>query len=131
MSASKKFGGVKKAPQRKKQRKVPKRVEARKLFLKFRVRPLVRMPKSVMFAKLRRFVEVGIAPKDLEVAYMSYDHTVGKKFAPGERIQGHDHDELRKFYGVMLALQPQDIEVNARRGKYVKNPGSVRFERPE
>lgn len=115
------------------QKKVPaiSKAQPRKLFLKFRVRPLVRMPKSVMFAKLRHFVKSGEAPHDLEVAYMSYDHQVGRKFQPGQRLTADEQEELEKFYDVLLSMNQEDFSFQGRRGKYTKNPGAVRFERPE
>jgi hypothetical protein len=114
-----------------KQRKAASKIEPRKLFLKFRVKPLVRMPKSVMFGKLRHFVKTGEAPDDLEVAYMSYDHKVGRKFQPGERLMADEQEELEKFYDVLLSMNQEDFNFEGRRGKFTKNPGPVRFERPE
>lgn len=102
----------------------------RRLFLKFRVKPRVAMPKSVMLDKLRHFVKTGVMPKDLIVAYMSYDHKVGREFRPGERIQADEHEELQRFYDVLLAIDQQEMTVEPKAGKY-KNPGEVRLERPE
>lgn len=90
--------------------KASKHAEPRRLYLKFRVKPLVRMPKSVMFAKLREFVHTGIAPDDLEVAYMSYDRTVGKQFKPGARIAPGEQEELEKFYSVLIAMGKESME---------------------
>jgi len=104
--------------------KTPRRLE-----IKFRVRPLVRMPKSEMFRKLKEFVETGIVPDDIDVAYMEYQHAHGRRFSAGERIQPHEQEELAKFYAVMTAIQPEDMTVEHREGKYKKNP-TVRFERP-
>lgn len=106
------------------------RPQPRKLFLKFRIKPLVRMPKSVMLDKLRHAVRTGVMPNDLIIAYMSYDHMKGKQFQPGDRIQGGAHDELVKFYDVLISMDKQEMEVERKGGKY-KNPGEVRLERAD
>jgi hypothetical protein len=104
-------------------RRTPRRIE-----LKFRVRPLVRMPKSVMFQKLQEFASSGIAPHDLEVAYMEYSHGSGKKYHAGERIAGAELQDLEKFVRVLLAIQPEEVSI-ARRTAHPK-PGALRVERP-
>lgn len=108
---------------------------SRKLYLKFRVRPKVRMPRSVMFAKLRELLATGTVPDDLDVAYMSYDHGIGKQFQAGGRLTPDETEELEKFYNVLLAIGKEGINVEQRRGKRTANPaggfGRVRIERPE
>ena len=101
----------------------------RRLELKFRVRPLVRMPVSVMFGKLQEFVESGIVPGDIEVAYMEYAHARGQSFTPGQRIQPHEQEELQKFYKVLLSIQPEEVQSAVRSGKYKRNP-TVRLGEP-
>lgn len=129
MPRRKRLRGYERAPSKARQRAASR--PARKIFLKFRVKPLVRMPKSVMFDKLRHAVRTGEMPDDLVIAYMSYDHSIGKQFRPGDRIQGDDHEELEKFYNVLISMDKQeDFTVEQKSGKY-KNPGSVRLEQPD
>ncbi len=112
-----------------------KRPQPRKLYLKFRVRPKVRMPRSVMFAKLRELLATGTVPDDLDVAYMSYDRSTGKQFQAGARLTPDETEELEKFYNVLLAIGQEGMHVEQRRGKRTANPagaaGRVRIEQPE
>ena len=107
-------------------RRQQEKKQPRKLFLKFRVRPLVTMPKSVMFDKLAELVRTGIMPDDLEVAYMSYDRKQHGRFVPGGRISPEDHEDLRKFYEVMVSIDRGDV--HAKRTGKGPIKGSVRFE---
>lgn len=106
----------------------------RRLELKFRVRPRIRMPVSVMFGKLQELADTGIVPGDIEVAYMEYQHATARSFQPGARIQPHEHEEFKKFYKVLLAVNPQtEVSVEPRKRRYGKNPAerSVRIGEPD
>lgn len=107
--------------------------QPRKLMLKFRVRPLVRMPKSVMFDKLRDFALSGLAPDDLEVSWFSYSHMKGGVYKAGTRIEADEKEQLERFLNVMLSIPNEDMTVADKRGEYTRNPesGAVRIERPE
>lgn len=102
-----------------------KRRGSRRLFLKFRVRPLVPMPKSVLFGKLRHMVHTGDVPEDVEVAYMSYDRQRGQRFEPGSRLSTAELAEFEKFYNVLTAIQPGDVTARP------ESKPRVRFERPD
>lgn len=106
-------------------RREPKR-EPRKLFLKFRVKPLVNMPKSVMFDKLAELVRTGRMPSDLEVSFMSYDHKRYGRFVPGKQIPADEHEDLRRFYEVMVSIDREDVRAKAAKKKLA---GTVRLER--
>jgi hypothetical protein len=108
--------------------------QPRKLMLKFRVRPLARMPKSVMFDKLRDFALSGIAPDDLEVSWFSYSHLRGGVYPPGQKIEADEKEQLERFLNVMLSIPYEDMTVDAKRGERTRNPeasNAVRVERPE
>lgn len=100
----------------------PRRIE-----LKFRVRPLVRMPKSVMFEKLREAAISGITPHDLEIRYMEYSHGTGKQFGAGERIA--NLSEFAEFVNVLLAVQPEEVSIETRSA--APKPGTLRVARPD
>jgi hypothetical protein len=103
----------------------------RRLELKFRVRPLVRMPVSVMFGKLQQFADSGVVPGDLEIAYMEYAHAKGQNFSPGQRLQPHEHEEFKKFYAVLTSVnEKEDVHVTPRSGKYKRNP-ALRLGEPD
>jgi hypothetical protein len=102
----------------------------RRLDLKFRVRPLVRMPVSVMFGKLQEFAETGLVPGDIEIAYMEYAHGKGRSYSANTRISGSELEEFNKFYKVLLAIQPQEVQVAVRKRRYGKNP-AIRIGEPD
>lgn len=97
--------------------------EPRRLQLKFRVRPLVRMPKSVMFAKVLEAVHSGDVPADLEIAYMEYARGHGRRLTPGARLTMDEQDELERFYNVLTSIDSRNVDVTRR--------GRVRVERPD
>lgn len=101
---------------------MPRGRSPRRLELKFRVKPLVRMPVSVMLGKIQEFARTGTVPGDIEIAYMEYAHARGRSYSPGQRIQGHDWDEFRKFAQVLLSIQPEEVQGVIRSGKYKPNP---------
>lgn len=84
------------------------------LFLKFRVTPLVRMPKSVLFIKLRQACRDGIIPRDIEIATLQWDHGQGKRYLAGTVLDAGDAKELMKCYNVLAGVEKS----------------GVRFERP-
>lgn len=95
----------------------------RRLELKFRVRPLVRMPVSVMFGKLQEFADTGIVPGDIEIAYMEYQHATARSFQPGSRVQPHEQEEFKKFHKVLMAMDPKsEVTVEPKKRRYGVNP---------
>lgn len=82
--------------------------QPRKLLLKFRIIPKVRMPRSVALAKLLESIQTGYMPDDLEVAYMDYSHKVGKVLQAGSRLSGEDLDDFKNLTAIMMGAEEQD-----------------------
>lgn len=89
--------------------------QERRTFLKIRAKPLVRMPKSVLFTKIRQACRDGIVPDDIEIMSLSWDHAVGNRYMPGTILSGDDAEELRNCYNLLVGIGKAD----------------VRFERPD
>lgn len=81
--------------------------QPRKLFIKFRVKPLVRMPKSVMLAKIREVCLTGIVPDDIEVAYMEYGHGRGGSYTAGKRLDADSLSEFQNLWQVVVGMEQQ------------------------
>ncbi len=71
-----------------------RRTKGRTLFMKFAVVPLVRMPRSVMLAKLAEFVETGVVPPLIDVEVADYAHGFGKRYASGTAFRGIDRTRI-------------------------------------
>lgn len=122
-----KMGGVRSGPHDSKRGgSVPRRLE-----IKFRVRPLVRMPKSVMFGKLLEAVESGVVPDDIEIAYVEYGHGSGRHLAAGARLSADEMGELRTFYNVLASIDPTTVVADHRTSSRSRNPAGVRLESPD
>lgn len=95
----------------------------RRLLLKFRVRPLVRMPKSELFRKLRHMVRTGEVPDDVDVAYVEYGHGTGRSFKAGERLTPDEMGQFEQFYNVLTSIGAGSVTA--------ERAAPVRFERPD
>lgn len=96
-------------------RSAPKREAPKRTLLKIRARPLVRMPKSVFFTKIRSACRDGVIPSDIEISTLNWDHARGRTYKAGQVLSGRDRDELMNCYQMLTGMSKQD----------------VRFERPE
>lgn len=105
----------KSADKRKASKRTAKKAPSRRLMLKFRVRLLRRMPKSMVWQRIKDTVAYGVVPDDIELISMDWSHGQGKRFTPGSTIDGDDLGELEKFYAVLTKM----------------DEGSVRVERPD
>lgn len=85
----------------------PKR-KPRKLLLKFRIMPKVRMPRSVAWQKVMDFVATGEMPHDLDISFMDYDHQVGKQFFAGDQVSPEDFDEFKNLLAIMAGAKEQE-----------------------
>lgn len=88
----------------------------RRTLLKFRVTPLVRMPKSVLFKKLREACRHGVIPSDIQISTLEWGHEQGDVYQPGAVLSARKAEELRNCYALLVG-------VDTRR--------DVRFERPD
>jgi hypothetical protein len=86
----------------------------RRALLKIRAVPLVRMPKSVFFQKIREACRHGVVPGDIEITTLNWDHAIGARYHAGEVLSGSDREELRNCYNLLTGT-----------GK-----DAIRFERP-
>lgn len=91
-------------PSRHKRRATPRRT-----LLKIRAIPLVRMPKSVFFTKIRQACKHGVVPADIEITTLNWDHAVGKRFLPGEVLSGKDAGELMNCYNLLVGVEKQNV----------------------
>lgn len=85
--------------------------------LKIRAVPLVRMPRSTFFYKIRDACKTGIVPDDIEMRTLQWDHKdpKGKVYRAGQKLDAADAKELQNCYALMRGVSKQD----------------VRFERPD
>lgn len=80
--------------------------------LKFRVIPLVRMPKSKMFQLLKQACETGIVPPEIEVQTLDWWSRKGGRWRPGATLNARDAEELRNCYEFLTgAVTKRDIRV--------------------
>lgn len=86
-----------------------RRRPSRRTLLKIRAIPLVRMPKSVFFHKIRQACRDGIVPSDIEITTLNWDHVQGKRYMPGSELSGSDADELRNCYNLLAGVGKQDV----------------------
>lgn len=86
----------------------------RRTLLKIRAVPLRRMAKSLFFEKIRHACRDGIVPDDIEITTLNWDHATGRRYLPGQELDGSDAEELQNCYQLLTGA-----------GK-----GAVRFERP-
>ncbi len=86
---------------------------SRRSLLKIRAVPLVRMPKSEFFRKIRHACRTGVVPDDIEIRTLNWDHAYGGRYLPGATLDGNDAEELRNCYQLLTGA-----------GK-----GSIRFDR--
>lgn len=87
----------------------------RRTLLKFRVTPLVRMPKSMLFRKLREACRHGIVPDDIRISTLEWGHEQGDVYQPGTVLPANKAEELRNCYSLLVGVEKND----------------VRFERPD
>lgn len=83
--------------------------KARRTLLKIRATPLRRMPKSVFFAKLREACRNGIIPSDIRISTLNWDHEEGRRYLPGETLNGSDRNELKNCYDLLTGMSKSDI----------------------
>jgi hypothetical protein len=92
-------------PSRRRQSRTP-------LQLKFRVVPLVRMPKSQLFLFLKQACETGVVPKEIEIRTLDWEHKRGGVWRSGSTLSGDDAQELRNCYEILTgAVGKRDIRV--------------------
>jgi hypothetical protein len=97
------------AASKRKKKGVPRRT-----LLKIRAVPLVRMPKSVFFDRIRSACRNGVVPDDISITTLNWDHAEGRRYMPGQRLDASDAQELENCYQLLTGMGKQ----------------SVRFERP-
>lgn len=81
----------------------------RRTLLKIRAIPLVRMPKSVFFKKIRQACRDGIVPPDIRITTLNWDHATGNRYEPGAILSGKDAEELKNCYRLLTGVGKQDI----------------------
>lgn len=91
-----------------------KKRQPRRTLLKIRAIPLVRMPKSVFFERIRSACRNGVVPDDISITTLNWDHATGHRYMPGEVLSADDANELENCYQLLTGMGKQ----------------SVRFERP-
>lgn len=89
--------------------KLSSRRRTRRALLKIRAIPLVRMPKSVFFMKIRQACKNGIVPSDIEITTLNWDHAEGNRYKPGRVLSGKDRDELMNCYNLLVGVRKQDV----------------------
>lgn len=86
------------------QRKPAKRTRVRRLFMKFRVIPLRRMPKSELFRRLKESIDTGVVADDIEILGMDWGHGRGIRARSGYAFTTDELAEMTKFYQVLSAV---------------------------
>jgi hypothetical protein len=86
--------------------KKPKR-KPRKLLLKFRFVPHVRMPRSVAWRLLKEAVMTGVMPPEMDIAYMDYAHKTGRVLKAGQQLSREELEEFRNLLGIMVGAEHQ------------------------
>jgi hypothetical protein len=91
---------------------MPRRQSRTPLQIKFRVVPLVRMPKSQLFIFLKRACESGVVPPEIEIQTLDWQHKRGGVWRPGTVLSGDDAAELRNCYEMLTgAVGKRDVRV--------------------
>lgn len=87
------------------------RKASRVAYVKLRVVPLVRMPKSVLLDKVRWSCENGVLDPEIDVRYVEYDHAYNGKRKGFQRISKRDKLEaLENFRRLVMSADTVDIE---------------------
>lgn len=73
----------------------------RRSLLKIRAMPLVRMPKSVFFAKIADAARTGVVPSDIMIATLNWDYAEGGRYHAGQVLSAADRQELRNCYQIL------------------------------
>lgn len=81
---------------------MPRR-KADNLYLKFRLKALWRMPKSVAVNKLKTAIRTGVCPDGIEIEYLDWWNESVKGSIRAGTIDGNRLMEMRAFYGAMRA----------------------------
>lgn len=68
------------------------------LYLKFRLRVLWRMPKSVALSKLKSAIRTGYCPAGIEINYLDWKNTSARGRVREGTIDEDVLMEMRKFY---------------------------------
>lgn len=97
------------ADKRRLQRGSRRNRKTRRVLLKIRAIPLVRMPKSVFFEKIRQACKNGIVPSDIEITTLNWDHAEGNRYRAGTVLSGKDRDELRNCYNILVGVRKADV----------------------
>lgn len=79
---------------------MPRR-RADNLYLKFRLKVLWRMPKSVAVQKLKDAIRTGICPDGIEIEYLDWQNESARGSIREGEIPGSQLDQMRVFYGAM------------------------------
>lgn len=82
---------------------------ARVTYLKMRVRVLTRMPKSVLFRKIRESARHGVIDPEISLSVMHFDHAKGKRYQPGQVLSARDRDELINAYNLLTQFGKHDV----------------------
>jgi len=93
----------------------PKRFP-RKLLLKFRIIPHVRIPRTVAWVLLKEAIASGVMPEEFDIAYMDYAHAQGKVLKAGQSLSLEELADFRNLLGILSGAEQQ---------------GTVRLERTE
>lgn len=90
---------------------MPRKQSSRQTHLKIRAIPLVRMPQSVFFRKIRESCKNGVIAEDIEITTLQWDHGVGRRYRAGTVLSGEDAEELRNCYRLLTSVGKSDIRV--------------------
>ena len=85
----------------------PKRFP-RKLLLKFRIIPHVRLPRTVAWLLLKEAIASGVMPEEFDIAYMDYAHKQGKVLKAGQSLSLEELADFRNLLGIMSGAEQQD-----------------------
>ena len=72
----------------------------RQVMLKFRVRPTHGMTRSAAFKFLKKAIDTGICPPDIEIMAMDWASGEGKRISEGV-IDPGDLEEMRQFFNMI------------------------------
>lgn len=89
---------------------MPRR-KPRRTLLKIRAVPLVRMPKSHFFALIQRACRTGVVPEDIRITTLNWDHAVGQRYSPGQRLSARHAEELRNCYSLLAGVGKNNVRV--------------------
>jgi hypothetical protein len=68
--------------------------------LKFRVRPLHAMTRSHAYKQLKRAIDTGICPDDIEIMAMDWASGSGRRISEGQ-IDPDDLEQMRVFFNMI------------------------------